>query len=272
MHKVDFEYKGVHYNGEYATKWDELTKKELLDYSDALLHYKDDELCITILHRFLKFPSEVFFSMQMHEIRDLFPTITYLFPNELSSIRLIIDEIQSRFRLCTFYGPGLNFRNMTVGEFAFADSYLLKYKQSKDVNDLNTLLAAIYRPASIAGAFRFFLKDADVRVMFNDRIAKRSAKRFRNIPEHIKKAAMFNFLSMRTYVVKTNPELFKTDGESENIFGWAGVMYNLAGSELGTLKDIQQMLLFNALTIMKKLEHDRIEMEKKFKIKKEDND
>jgi hypothetical protein len=180
----------------------------------------------------------------------------------------------------TYYGPGDGMKWTTLEEMAFADSYFIigmgdgrpgteegiqntvvgqeTHPRAAGVEpgSIDIMIAAMYRPASVAGWFRKWLYGGDIRRAFNEEQVLRAAKRVKMLPQYIKDAILLQFIGNRAESVKNNPELYEGDSESGG-FGWAGLIINLAGSEISALEVVSKMLWSNTVVFMKKLDWER---------------
>ena len=67
---------------------------------------------------------------------------TWLYTEQCSD-KFIVNKIKlSKLKL---YGPGDGFRNMSGGEFLFAETYYFSYLKDKDPENLNKFIASIFR-------------------------------------------------------------------------------------------------------------------------------
>ena len=83
----------------------------------------------------------------------------------------------------------------------------------------------------------------------------------KSIAPFILKAVWLNFCAFHKHVVNSNEMLFKKKSDNPGM-GWAGIIHSMAGPELGTISQVAQMPFLNCLVIMRKLEQDRIYLEK----------
>jgi hypothetical protein len=90
-----------------------------------------------------------------------------------------------------FKGPEENFRNLTFGQFAYADTFLANYKSG---DNANKFAACLFLPE---------------KVKFNDVELSEHAKNFADMPAHFQKALMFNFAAIRSHIYAQYPMLFQ---------------------------------------------------------------
>lgn len=270
MHRVDFIYNGKWVTRHPPEKWGELTLDQLLSFCKIMLSdltpvKKRSALALS----FLGVKSRNKLVMNNAELMDIIKLQDFLFDTEADLTRFLTGSLSIKTILGfskTYHSPGDNLKHSTVGEVAFADSYLQRYILNKKDEDLCRLIAAIYRPSNLYRKFRHRLHGGDIRVTFNDNMARKRAEKFKFLPEYLKLAILYQFKGCRTMDVRNNPELYEgKDEAAASPFGWAGVIINMAGPEIGTIDQVENMLWSNAIVFLKKIEFDRKQMEEKFR-------
>ncbi|CAN5689510.1 hypothetical protein BH11BAC1_BH11BAC1_30110 [soil metagenome] len=268
MHKIELYYKSRVYLRNYASKWDELTTRALIGYADAVAKgLQGTNLVLAVLYHWLHLPPKLFFQLNVSEMEDLTKTVEFLFEKDISCTRLIVKKLFHRGIL--FFGPGENWKNLTVAEYSSAEAYHDAFIESNDEQYKNNLIAALYRPTNPVRFIRWFFFRSDIRKKFNDRVAELRSKRIASMPEKYRNAVLYNFIAYKRSVMDDNKNLYRKKenakfGESiKEDFGWAGVMHSMAGAELGPLEQVEEMNFQNALLILRKIDADVKEAKKK---------
>lgn len=239
----------VRYKRQIPSSFDEMDSRHLIAYTQALaLKLSDFEMRKSILFIWLKLPSRVFFNIPFGEALELAATLDFLFEKEIASGKLIIPFIWHR--LCKFYGPGDDFKFLSVYEFAMADQFANAYIASQNKDDLHKLIAVLYRKATAQTNKNFILKGEDRREKFYDNKVETIADRFKTVPEYVSTAVFINFISWRQHIVKENDFVFTTDIDKQGL-GWPQIIYTMAGDKLGDFNNVCEMPLLNALYILR---------------------
>ena len=138
----------------------------------------------------------------------------------------------------TYYlGPADALFNTEFGEYVSALNSYLDYSKSGKEEDLDRLIASLYRPESKS---RKKQKLQNTRVVFNSQKVQYFANQIKNLPFAEKYAIYLWFSACQKFIV-TNKELelsggvivdlsvlFKKEKSSGNGIGMAGVIYSLA--------------------------------------------
>lgn len=95
-------------------------------------------------------------------------------------------------------GPSDEFRNVTIGEFIFGDTYFLEYVKTNSPESLGRFLSCFYRPVDAKGENNYTYEDN--RVKFNPRHTVEWVKEFDVIDEGIKNAIAFNYKNIRGWI------------------------------------------------------------------------
>ena len=141
----------------------------------------------------------------------------WLYSNQCSD-KFIIKKLKyNRLKLC---GPENGFRNMTAGEFLFADTYYFTYLRDNNAEILDKFIATIFRKK--AGIFTKVIyrilkrrKFADNRIEFDENLINARAKLIENIVFKIKQAILFNYGAVRKDMTKKFKYLFPIPPDPE---------------------------------------------------------
>jgi len=138
---------------------------------------------------------------------------------------IIIPRIRKGLNFYFSYKAG--FYNMSIGVFTLCESYFKKAIKDQDEEALNKMLACLYRPW-----WKILLNRNDY--MLSGKIEKR-ANNFRSLSIGLKKGILLNYIAVREFVIKENPECFQKPSAVGNIFEkkksgtWLDALYDLAG-------------------------------------------
>jgi len=146
----------------------------------------------------------------------------------------------------TFYPPADGLANMRVWEMAYSSSYSkscpVSIEELKSSDELNNLIAVIYRPGRLYWKFfrRFGISPDDRRRKFFDANIQENAKIIAKLPEHLKITILYWFNTQYETFTSNFPELFETDpskieknNEDKDAFSWADMLITAEGSSSG---------------------------------------
>jgi hypothetical protein len=234
-------------------EWKQITQFHLLTFCKVkdLKKAKD-----ALSFRFAKLPPWVFFQMKKIYLKQLNLAHSFWFEKEPVLEKILIKSFKCGGR--KYYGPDDGFANVVVMENAIADSYYINFHKQKKEQDLLICIAALYRPTNLYIRFMKALNGRDIRCSFNKETVERRAEKFKNLPQHLKEALLIQYQGTRNWVIEENKELFpgKTQQEIKN-YGWAGIIYDLAGDKLGTTKEVEKLNFPDTLLLLRKAEDDR---------------
>jgi hypothetical protein len=222
-------------------------------------------LKLTYKHRILK--AEHWDELNQAEFIELFRRINapwyeigsrlelsqWIYNNQISHKFLVKKIKLKRLKL---YGPSEGFRDMTSGEFLFADTYYFTYLNNEDPALLDKFIASIFRERK--AWFRFSKK----RIDFDEDLINPRAKLLENLPQEIKQAILFNYGAVRGDIIKplkslfpqrkSDPKPFKKDGSVAKkkipVPQWEKWMWDLAaGNTDQDFDKVANMLVRNFL-------------------------
>lgn len=101
-----------------------------------------------------------------------------------------------------FYGPQFRLKNVTIGEFSFADALFYKWSQTNEPIYLDVLCATLYRPKTKTPTL------LDHRVPFTKMLAENNTEIFQKMPLIKKLAIAYAFEGSRNYLVDQHPHIF----------------------------------------------------------------
>jgi len=233
-------------------KFDQLTSKQLLHFCALSVKGKTRrEILRALSYRLTGAPAYVYFKMNELQRIQLEDTYDWIFQDITTRTNKIPCFKHSGV---IYYGYGNNLENITVKEWMVADAAAQRYQKNKNDADLNTFLAATYRPQRSDGK-----NYGDIREPFEEEKCKAREPLFSSIPAPLKMAIFINYAGVRAETVKDFPNVFKGAGAGKN-FGMPGMVHDMAGPELGTVKEIEeQWMIRNLFFIAEKNEIRRME-------------
>ncbi|HEA19954.1 hypothetical protein LCGC14_1807370 [marine sediment metagenome] len=110
-----------------------------------------------------------------------------------------------------FHSPGQRIRNITIGEFSFADAVFYKWKQTKQPIWLTVLCATLYRPVADEQ------NDMDIRKEFVKQAVDARADIFQALPLKTKLAIGATYEGCRNHIAETFPLIFSKPTEIEGM-------------------------------------------------------
>jgi hypothetical protein len=129
-----------------------------------------------------------------------------------------------------YYGPRANFRNLRFAEFMFADAYFLRYLQTNDEQQLDRLVATLYRPQRAGYAPHSPGYGGDRREDFNENLLDARTRAIAKQPHHVKYAVLLWYQGCRKALENRFEYVFTADNTSKATkSGWGDVLHELAG-------------------------------------------
>ncbi|MES2590905.1 MAG: hypothetical protein V4608_03385 [Bacteroidota bacterium] len=127
-------------------------------------------------------------------------------------------------KLC---GPNDGLGNITVFEFAFADSLFMNYSSSGDIALLEKLIAILYRP-----------KFLEKRVAFDKDKVEKYLPLIKKMPYAEKQLILLWYNGCRKQIIADHRNLFSSEEHKEaKSEGWLPVILALAGDKFGTFDE-----------------------------------
>jgi hypothetical protein len=249
MNNIRFEIDGKNITRKIPSSWNELSLSQLLfAVPRVMLVNKSLRLSRELLYYFLKMKTKNLKEMNINQEKALFAAIDWLFKSPTLTRNLIpvlkIDDIY-------FNGPDDEMKNISVSQFAFADKFLSEFLKSKDELQLNMLIGTLY---TIDG--KPFIKEEIENI----------AGKINQVTLDKRLAILAFFIGCRNMISEGNSDIFKKSNKvRRSKTGWLGFFYELAGPKIGTYTDVADMNFFEMLGIMRKINEDAREMEKRNK-------
>lgn len=234
-------------NIDYPSTWNELSKRQLL-YIGARWQYWAEQVSVgkkfayesvyllkimlgaISLNPFNKV-KKMLFKLNDMEVYALSKTVDFIL-NDNTLTNQLLPYVRIVFK--KFYGPDNALKNITIDEFAFADTFISRYLKGKNENDLHLALACLYRPGKKENVLNY----GDAREPFNNNKVELYAKSIAKLPYYYKQAILLFYIGSRRAWEKQYPAVFDNEPKQGPDFGWLGVIQSLAGEKFGTVNQV----------------------------------
>lgn len=133
------------------------------------------------------------------------------------------------------YAPADGMVDIKAMEFHFADKYYLRYVDTKEISELETLICILYRPR---------IKGKEVRVPFDKDVAEKYMKRIKKLSYAEKQLILLWYIGCRNFIVKKYPTVFTATADASAGTANAGfipVILEIAGNKFGTFDETGAM-------------------------------
>ena len=238
-----------------AEKWGELTTPQFLAVMRAKSLLDDPFKQAVVLAQVLfDIPLELVQRLTTVQATQLAGVVTFVFEGAVEIDQWHLTHLLRRGK-SALYGPSETLGNICFGELMFADLYLRKYQKTKDLKDLDFLVAILYREGD--GENR--LTTGDTRNVFNKNLVEEQAKQLASIKEVTKQAVLVNYIGCRAVMAKSFPNVFpqrKVDEVvKESRETWLDVGIQLARKEhaLGTIAEVEATNAWLVLKVLDKV-------------------
>lgn len=272
------------YKTEFAEKWDELTKKELLTLMSFFQKKSpESEIKFKVLLLMLnlqvmnspaiKKGEETIFKIKPKHFKPFWVTaeqmasllsylnfLTKIIKKEKEEIRILesklTKQVMPTFKLYfkKYYGPGDRLFNIIFDEFLEADNHFLKFLQTQDDKELDKLVATLYRKRDRKTKKTNQEFSGDVRQPFNDNLITRNSKKLHKLPREKKLLIFFFYQGCRNFLTINFPAVFSQNGEKSTgrNYGPLSLIDALSGDDVTKNKLIKQTPLYDVLVRLQK--------------------
>jgi hypothetical protein len=248
---------------EIPSSWKELTKDQLLFVAPrVMLSNANIELLREMAIYFLMLPKSFYRLMNLSQLDAIAETFNFFWLANDLSIQHISFVKPNLFR--KLYGPASRLENCSAAEWAFADKFLNAFLKTKDENDLNSLVACLYRPAFKNHPL------TDVREPFDLGKVEYFARHTAKLKLSERLAVAIFFMGCRTHIIDRFKPVFsvKKSKKKADKSGWLGFFYDLAGPKTGTFHEVSACNIYELLSILEKLITDSEKQTRKHNSKK----
>jgi hypothetical protein len=248
VHDVKIKYRPIPwipYNitipGKHPSSWNELSTLQFITVVDFLSKPFTVENQVVLVNSLLNLKSPLqSFPPEILVLHDFVKLTTPL--SDWVIKKLIIDKQ-------VFIGPSNQFRNVSIGEFAFADSNFLKFLKTKDESFLFKMIACLYRPENHYPNPNQTVKD--LRMKFNPVYVDENSLFFSKLDQDTKLALLFNYKNIRTWIQNKYPYVFPKEKserkEGNSSEGWRDFIRSLVAGNYTLQDEILKTLLHTVL-------------------------
>ena len=127
-------------------------------------------------------------------------------------------------RLSCLYGPSDRLSNLTIDEYAYADLFYYNWAKTKSDDNLNRLVAVLYRPKGD-------ISKIDKRTAFNKDELKLHAKQVERLPKIAKIIIMMAFQGSRDNIINRHKYVFKKGSSKGTYAPFTKIIASMARSE-----------------------------------------
>lgn len=225
------------------SKWNELTSKQLLYIASmwqtwrdtmqrgaTMLHYKT-ALFIELMNNTEAEKKKVIEWLGMIKKTDvnIFSTLDFLF-NDITLTKNLFPTL-SLGVFSKYYGPHDGLANVSIGEFSFAITFYNRYSKTKNIADLDKLIAILYRPKNKNAD-----ETGDARKPFKKHLIEAYEIELRQLQLKYKQAVYLYFIGcMEAWSRRYQFVFSKAEGSSSGSgTPFINIIIELAGGKFGT--------------------------------------
>ena len=235
--KIDTGKKVIESN--FPSSFEELSRNDFIFLSKYITQEQPKETDqILMMNYFLNTGSEPLFDFPP----ELTALLVQLFDSEPSG-KWFINHYED------LTGPLDYFRNICFAEFAFLDTYFMRYFETNDISFLDKGIASIYRYQNES-----FNPDEEIdsRELFNEVKIPFYQSIVANFPVKIKLAILLNYKMFREWLKKPYPMVFEKEHEerSSSGSGWDKVIRQMCHNDLTKLNEVKFLLIHNVFAEM----------------------
>lgn len=224
--------------GEYkiATKWNDLEWRQVKEVAGLIFsNYNIYMLKLLLVKAIGRIPMIAF--KWLSDEDKLYLTDQVNWATSLEKLNLTKNLLPYYKELA---GPDDKLGNITIDEFGFADRCFGKYLDTKRIEELNRLVAILYRKRK-----KGEVTDGDVRVAFNHHVIERDALVVAKWNNDVKHAILLWFWGCRNLIVNVHKEKFKvpTGGGAGTGKGadWFDIISSMSGGKFGTIEETKKV-------------------------------
>lgn len=182
--------------------------------------------------------------------------VTALFPltEFVKKENTLTDFKLKRFRIwfTNYYAPADELKNLTIDEFRFTDAAYITYKNTKNEDYLDVLVAILYRPKRKEYYPKAVEYKGDIRQDFNENLVVQHAKKMSKLSLHKKQLIYLTYEGARNKIINECPHLFSGDDTKKQgrDFGFSGLILELSGTKFGTFTETCKVYVKTAFNLL----------------------
>ncbi|WP_434546674.1 hypothetical protein [Marivirga sp.] len=224
----------------YPERWDELTPKQFLRIHQILYMIKGEHIQRAMITMYLSKTSLLLW-LRMHLIQRV--QLQWLFDWIASEKSVITRNFFPKIRVKgkTLLGPSDAMGNVNAAEFSEADYHFLNYYKSKKEEDLDLLIACLYRKKDPNKSIDAPDYDGDLREAFNTHSVEKRAKTIAKLNKWKKMAIYTFYRGCRKEIEDTYDRVFtKKTAQSVENYGWPETFMRMTGDRFGKIKEVME--------------------------------
>lgn len=162
-----------------------------------------------------------------------------------------IDKISTGLFKKNLYGPMGDFETLKGSEWTDADSAYMSFLETTEEENLDNLIAILWRPRNKAINPKSESFKKDIRIPYNPHTVERRAKQVSKIDSSIKYAILLWYRGCRMDWEDMFEKVFKggTKEQVEN-YGWTETIQKVSGKLFGNLNDTEDTYMYKILLNM----------------------
>ena len=214
--------------------------------------------------------------VQLTAMSDKLQFLTQRFKNEFDLDSYTLDSHLTinlfdrfRHRLVMYYGPSDKLFNISFGEFITAETNFNRYVKDKQGEDLDKLIATLYRPK--AKNIDPLLYEGDMREAFNDHLVDGRAAKLKKLDHVIKVGILLYYQGCRKFIMKRFPAVFKKSKKNTTsaVPGFLALVDALAMDDVTKTQKVYKEKLYTVMVRLQKAAEKYDEMQAELEKKKQ---
>lgn len=241
------------------SEWDELSRRQLIYISRILFqrgiinhHKKLAALMVLLFYDIKNFSFKFYFKFintNLFGVNKILVATNFIWKSN-GLTKFTIRKFRHRLR--TYHAPGDQMFNMTVGEFACADSFYELFKRYSKMEYLDCLVATLYRQQDPEHNKKGKDYKGDIRIQFNEFRVGDDKKILSGIKPSLKYAILLQYEGSRNILIRQYQSLFSSEeNKTASRVGWGKVIMAAAGGidKFQATKEVNLYDFFNQLVI-----------------------
>lgn len=168
----------------------------------------------------------------------------------------------------TYFGPSEKLFNITLSEFIHAETNLTRYKETKQVDYLDKVIAILYRPENPKYNPDSPDFNGDRRIPFNDHRFEERARKICRMNHNLKICIFLFYTGCQWWYQQQFPHVFShKSNKSGNNLGFLNLVDALTAGDVTKTDQIRETLLMDVMVHMERAAIEFEEMERKMKKK-----
>lgn len=246
----------------FPEKLSELSPQQLGQFCKAVIASQNIyEAKLAVLVSVCRLPLLLLKALDIAQVAQLTLMVNPLFEeNDLTVNKLPEICFYHRWKTHRWRGPADSLANLTIKEFAVADSYFLAFMESKDDSLLDFLIACLYRPQDSKKNPNRPDYDGDMREVFNEHILEKRANIVRTLSKVDKQVILYFYMASRKLLHVDYPNIFDEDGQDgqqhKQPSDWLDMIRTLPNEKFGTIQQAEKENMHAVFTVVDRMMMD----------------